>query len=213
MRTDDLITMLATGAGPVQTNVASGRYTTALVLGASGAIVLMVVLLGLRTDLEQAIYLPKFWVKFGFVAAVAVASLLLALRLSRPGIRLGTAPTGVGAPVLAMWILGAFTLLNADPAQRSALFLGDTWAVCPLLIALLSAPVFAAVTWAMKGLAPTRLRLAGGAAGLLSGAIGALVYCLHCPEMEAPFLGFWYLLGMLIPTAIGAMSGRLLMRW
>lgn len=112
-----------------------------------------------------------------------------------------------------MWILGAFTLLNADPAQRSALFLGDTWAVCPLLIALLSAPVFAAVTWAMKGLAPTRLRLAGGAAGLLSGAIGALVYCLHCPEMEAPFLGFWYLLGMLIPTAIGAMSGRLLMRW
>lgn len=25
--------------------------------------------------------------------------------------------------------------------------------------------------------------------GLLSGAIGALVYALHCPEMAAPFLG------------------------
>jgi hypothetical protein len=213
MRTDELITMLATGAGPVQANVASGRYTTALVFGASGAIVLMVVLLGLRADLEQAIYLPKFWIKFGFVASVAAASLLLALRLSRPGIRLGMGPAGLGAPVLAMWILGAFTLLNADATQRSALFLGDTWAVCPSLIALLSAPVFVAVIWAIKGLAPTRLRLAGGVAGLLSGAIGALVYCLHCPEMEAPFLGFWYLLGMLIPATVGAMSGRLLLRW
>jgi hypothetical protein len=65
----------------------------------------------------------------------------------------------------------------------------------------------------MKGLAPTRLRLAGAAAGLLAGTTGALVYCLHCPELEAPFLGFWYLLGMLIPTAVGALLGSRLLRW
>jgi len=69
------------------------------------------------------------------------------------------------------------------------------------------------VLWAIRGLAPTRLRLAGAAAGLLSGAVGALVYCLHCPELEAPFLGFWYLLGMLIPTAVGALLGPRLLRW
>jgi len=39
------------------------------------------------------------------------------------------------------------------------------------------------------------------------------MYSLHCPEMEAPFIGFWYLLGMLIPTAVGALLGPRLLRW
>ena len=30
---------------------------------------------------------------------------------------------------------------------------------------------------------------------------------MHCPELTAPFIGVWYLLGMLIPTAIGAAMG------
>jgi hypothetical protein len=65
----------------------------------------------------------------------------------------------------------------------------------------------------MKGLAPTRLRLAGAAAGFVAGATGTLVYCVHCPEMAAPFLGFWYVLGMLIPTTVGALLGNRLLRW
>jgi hypothetical protein len=93
------------------------------------------------------------------------------------------------------------------------LFFGDTWNSCPFLIATLSAPVFVAVVWAMQGLAPTRLRLAGAAAGLLSGAIGTMVYSVHCPEMAAPFIGFWYLLGMLIPTTVGALLGPRMLRW
>jgi hypothetical protein len=43
--------------------------------------------------------------------------------------------------------------------------------------------------------------------------LGAVVYSLHCPEMGAPFIGTWYLLGMLIPTLIGAALGRTLLRW
>jgi hypothetical protein len=73
--------------------------------------------------------------------------------------------------------------------------------------------LFGAVLWAMKGLAPTRLALAGAMAGLLSGAGGALVYALYCPEMAAPFIGVWYLLGMLIPTALGALLGPRLLHW
>ena len=122
-------------------------------------------------------------------------------------------PGALAAPVLAMWVLAAFVLIRAQPAQRAWLFFGDTWTSCPFMVALLSAPVFAAVLWAARGLAPTRPRLAGAAAGLLAGAIGALVYSLHCPELEAPFLGFWYLLGMLIPTGAGALLGPRLLRW
>ena len=122
-------------------------------------------------------------------------------------------PGALTAPVLAIWLLAAVVLARADAAQRAGLFFGDTWNSCPFLVALLSAPVFAAVVWAMKGLAPTRLRLAGAAAGLLAGAVGALVYSLHCPELGAPFIGVWYLLGMLIPTATGALLGPRLLRW
>jgi hypothetical protein len=62
-------------------------------------------------------------------------------------------------------------------------------------------------------MAPTRLRLAGAAGGLAAGAAGALVYTLHCPELAAPFLASWYVLGMLIPTAAGALLGPRLLRW
>jgi hypothetical protein len=82
-----------------------------------------------------------------------------------------------------------------------------------LNISLLSVPVFIAVFWAVRGLAPTRLRQAGGAAGLLAGSTATLAYCLHCPEMQVPFWGTWYLLGMLVPTLVGALAGPRLLRW
>jgi hypothetical protein len=40
-----------------------------------------------------------------------------------------------------------------------------------------------------------------------------VVYALHCPEMAAPFIGIWYLLGMLIPAAVGAAIGARALRW
>jgi len=214
MRTDDLVTMLATGAGAVQPNQVPRRYAIALGWGALGAALLMATLLGLRPDLGAAVLRPMIWVKFAFVACLAAVSLLAATRLSRPGLRLAWVPSALGAPLLAIWLLAAFELTRADDAaQRAVLFFGDTADSCPLLIALLAAPVFVAVVWAMKGLAPTRLRLAGATAGLVAGAVGALVYSLHCPESGAPFIGFWYPLGMLIPTAIGAVLGPRLLRW
>lgn len=213
MKTDDLVTMLATGAGAVQPNQAARRYATGLGWGAVGAALLMATLLGLRADLAAALLRSMIWVKFAFVASLAAISLLAAMRLSRPGQALGWALPALGAPLLAIWLLAALELTGADPARRAGLFFGDTADSCPLLIAMLAAPVFVAVVWAMKGLAPTRLRLAGAAAGLLSGAVGALVYSLHCPETAAAFIGFWYPLGMLIPAVVGAVLGPRLLRW
>lgn len=213
MKTDDLIKLLATGTGAVEPHAAARRYAIALGWGASGAAALMAILLGVRPDLADAARLPMFWVKIAFVACLAAASVPAALRLSRPGARLAWVPGALALPVLVMWILAAAALITAQPAQRAELFFGETWASCPINVAMLSAPVFIAVLWAMKGLAPTRLSLAGSAAGLVSGATGALVYTLHCPELAAPFLGFWYLIGMLIPTAVGALLGPRLLRW
>jgi len=213
MKTDDLVTMLATGAADVEPSAARRRFALAIGWGALGASLLMAILLGVRDDLAQAAGLPMFWMKFGFVAALAAASVVAALRLSQPGVALGGAPIGMAAPLLAIWALAGAVLLAAEPAERAGLVFGQTWATCPLNITVLSVPTWATAMWAMKGLAPTRLRLAGGVAGLLAGAVAAMVYALHCPEMAAPFLAIWYVLGILIPAALGALLGPRLLRW
>ena len=213
MKTDELVTLLATGAGPVEPNASSRRYATALGWGAFGATLLMAILLGVRPDLDAAARLPMFWIKLALPAFLTVASLVAASRLSRPGAQLGRLPAALAAPVLAVWLLTAYVLLAAPPPERVELVMGRTWQYCLFSLPMLSVPVFVATFWAMKGLAPTRLALAGAAAGLLAGAIGALVYALHCPEMEAPFLGVWYVAGMLIPAAAGALLGPIVLRW
>lgn len=213
MKTLDLAAMLAMGADLERVDAPRRRLVYAIGFGAVGSTILMLLLVPVNPDFGNVVHLLRFWEKVVFVGAIAGAALLAVARLSRPGIRLGQALPGLVAPVLAMWILAAITLLDADPAERGALFLGKTWAVCPFLIALLAAPVFAATLGALRELAPTRLRLAGAAAGVFSGATGALVYCFHCPEIEPPFIAFWYLLGILIPAAVGAMLGEKLLRW
>lgn len=213
MKTDDLISLLASGDTTIAGPRAGTRYARAGGLGAVAAGLMMLGLLQLRHDLPQALWLPMFWIKIGFAASLAGASLYAVLRLSRPGASLRGITPALALPVLVIWAIAANSLAEAAPAERWRLFLGDTWMVCPLLIALLSVPVYLAVFRVMQDMAPTRPRLAGFAAGLLAGAIAATVYCLHCPEMGAPFIGFWYLLGILIPALIGAWQGNTRLRW
>jgi hypothetical protein len=213
VKTEDLISMLATGDSSVSGPSAGQRYAMAGGLGAIGAALMMLALLQLRHDFLEALWLPMFWVKVGFVASLTGVSLFAILRLSRPGASLDEVPLMLALPILTMWAIAAYALFNAEPADRSRLFFGDTWAVCPLLIALLSIPVYVGTFRVMQDMAPTRPRVAGFAAGLFSGAVAAVVYCLHCPEMGAPFIGFWYLLGMLIPACFGAWQGNTRLRW
>lgn len=213
MKTDELITMLAAGAAPVEPRATQRRYVTAIGWGAFGSTLLMALLLGVRPDLGEAARLPMFWVKLVFPIAIAFIALQAAERLSRPGALLGKVPNALFGVVLAIWLLAMLVLLNATPAERPELIFGESWFVCPLFIGILSAPAFVAAMWAMKGLAPTRLELAGAAAGLLAGGLGAAAYALHCDEMGAPFLAIWYLLGMLVPAVVGALIGRQVLRW
>lgn len=213
MKTDELIAMLAAGAGPVEPGAASRRLRRALAWGLPCAALLMVVFLGVRDDLREAALLPMFWFKFLFTGSVAALAFALAQRLSRPGVGLGRLPAALAAVFVALWLLGAVALGLAAPSARAEMLFGESWNSCPLNIALLSVPFFAASMWAMRGLAPTRLSLAGAAAGLLAGAAAATVYAIHCPEMQAPFLGVWYVAGMLIPVVAGALVGPKLLRW
>lgn len=213
MKTDELVSMLAAGASPVEPGATARRFRSALGWGLFGATAIMAIALGVRRDLSDAAQLPMFWMKLAFPVVVAAIALAMAQRLARPGRGLGRLPVVLAALLGTIWAVAAFILAAASEQARLDLIFGESWNSCPFNIAMLSIPLFAAAMWAMKGLAPTNLSRAGAAAGLLAGAAAAAVYALHCPESALPFIGIWYVLGMLIPTVAGALLGPKLLRW
>lgn len=213
MKTDDLIQMLS--SGPDVALAARPLRATALPLlaGLLASAALMSVLLGVRPDLLQAARMPAFWMKLTFSLVLAGAGGMAVKRLAAPGASVRALPWLFAAPVLTLWAVAAVALWLAAPELRPNLFWGRTWRYCPVLISVLSLPLLAAALHILRGRAPTRLKSAGAAAGFAAGAAAAVVYCLHCPEMSPVFVGSWYLLGMLIPTALGAALGPRMLRW
>jgi hypothetical protein len=213
MKTEDLVSLLSTGAQAIDLRRASRRWLQALAGGALMAFLLTAALLKLNPVLWHETDKPMFWVRESYCAVLGVLGFITVVRLARPGVRLGLAPMGIPVAVIAMWVLAVVTLVAASPQNRVQLILGRTAGVCPFLIALVAVPLLIALLWVMRSLAPTRLRWAGAASGFTAGSIGALVYTLHCPELAAPFLATWYLLGMLIPTTLGVWLGPRMLRW
>ena len=213
MKTDDLIALLADDPGPVPRNAIEQRFAVASLAGLACALVLMLALFGLNPRLLLDMALPMFWGKLVFAGLLAAGCLAVLRRLARPGMGLGHSLVLLALPPLVLWGLAAVALGQAGPGERLLLVLGSTWRSCAFNIAALSLPALVASLWALRGAAPTRLAWAGAGAGLLAGALGALAYALHCPEMAAPFLAVWYLAGMALPTLLGAWLGPRVLRW
>jgi len=213
MRTEDLIVTLARHVEAVDPRLPARRVLLASVAGIVAAVPIMLWRLGLNPGLTAAAQVPMFWVKAAFVVALAIASMLLALRLARPGQVWQRAARAAAWPLLLLWMLAAVVLIGAEPSERSALVMGSSADSCPINIVMLSVPAFVLLFAVVRTLAPTRLVLAGTATGLLAGTLGTLVYLLHCPELEAPFLAVWYVLGMAIPAVFGGVIGRVVLRW
>ncbi|CAJ3591736.1 DUF1109 domain-containing protein [Burkholderia pseudomallei] len=213
MKTNDFIDMLAAGVTPVERGVPARRLGSALAVAAVGAVLLMTIAFGVRPDLSAVMRTPIFWAKLAFPICVAAGANMATVRLARPGATVGAGRLVVGVGIAAVWIAGLYAVATAAFGDRLAVVLGQTWRVCPFNIVLLSAPGFVAMFVAIRGLAPTRLRTAGAAAGLAASAIATIAYCFHCPEMSPAFWGVWYLLGMALPAALGALVAPIWLRW
>lgn len=213
MKTDELVELLGSAAAPVSARRADQRFALLLAGAAVLSLACMLAWLGPREDWRQALVLPGFWLKLAYPFSLALAACVLLHRLGLPGRRLGWAPAALAALPLAVCALAAASWAAAPDGERLGLLLGDTWWFCPLAIAALSVPAAVLAFGALRSLAPTRLRLAGAAAGLFAGAAAASAYALYCPERGLPFLAAWYLLGMLLPAGAGALLGRRLLAW
>jgi len=212
MKTSELIETLARSVEPAPPMPLARRLAPALLAGACVALVLLLAWLGTQ-PLDAAIQARAFWMKGLYTLGLASGGLMLVAALSRPGRKSRWAWVVIGAAVAAALGLAVLQLARTPPEARMGVWLGQTWKVCPVRIAVLAAPFLAGLLAAMRRLAPTRLALAGAAAGLLAGALGATVYELFCEETAAAFVATWYTLGIAACAAVGAALGARVLRW
>jgi hypothetical protein len=211
MKTDELIGLLAQGAGAVPRGVVARRLGPAIVLGLAASLALA--FLGLGSVPAQTFEWPAPWFKLAYAAAMAAAAAALSAGLARPLWRSAAPAWAVGAVALGAAFVGVSAWFGAPREERLVGLLGHSWALCPWFVLALSLPALAGMLWALRGLAPTRPRAAGFAAGLLAGALGAAGYALSCSELALSFVAAWYTLGMLMAGLLGAALGPRVLRW
>lgn len=213
MRTSELIETLAADTRAVAADSVQRMIGSGLLLGAGLSSLLLGLAYGVRGDLGAAVLSTPFWMKWAYAAAVAINAYILCEHLARAGDPVGRRLAWVCAPIAILACIAAVSLAAAPAEARRAAWLGHSALVCPWNIGFLSLPIFAALCTLMRRAAPTRLRWAGFATGLLSGAVAALVYGLYCNESAVPFVSTWYTFGMLLPAFLGAVFGPKLLRW
>jgi len=211
VKTEDLIEALALDTAPAK--AVSPRLAVAAVLGGLMAFALVALWLGFRPDLAQAPSTRMFWMKAFYTSLLALGGFWAVERAARP---MGSPRKGMilALSVFFLWVaLCVWRFMGAAPADRMPMLMGQSWRICTLNILVLGLPILAATLVVVRGLAPTRLTLAGAAAGLFSGGLGATIYGLHCPEHAMAFVAIWYTLGVAAVTAIGALLGPWVLRW
>ena len=212
MKTAELVEALAAEARPAPPARPAALVTAALALGGVLAATILVCWLGTR-PLGIAVRTSPFWMKTAYTSALAVGGVLAVLGLARPGGRVGPAPQVWVAAFGVLAILAALQTMRAPVPDMARIWLGQSWQVCSWRIIALAGPIFVCLVWALRRLAPTRLALAGAAAGCLAGGLGATVYGLYCAETAPAFVLVWYTLGVGACAGLGAMAGRWLLRW
>lgn len=212
MRTDELTEMLARNAEAEPRGRPGRRWLLAVVASTLLSVAVMVGWLGVQPRLPEVFVDPRWWGKAGFGLALAMIGLFAAWRLGRPGQGRLSLVWALG-PLVLLWAVALAQLGAAPEAARMDLILGHTWKGCPIRVATLSIPAFVSALWVLRWMAPTRPTMAGAAAGLFAGGVGATVYAFHCPELAPAFVGVWYVLGVAIPTLVGAFLGARALRW
>jgi hypothetical protein len=213
MKTNDLISMLAKDSPLVDYRARRTRLFAVLIMSVIASVVVVIVGMKVNPVLSSMVTDVWFWVRATFVGSVMVLSWLAFTQLGKPGVAARVRVWPLLIPIAVLILAGVLLLLAAPQDHRLAMVMGVSWKVSSLNITMLSIPIFLASVWIARQFAPTRLRLTGAVLGLFSGALAAMIYTLHCPELAPSFLMIWYVLGMFIPALLGALLGPRLLAW
>ncbi|WP_224703305.1 DUF1109 domain-containing protein [Devosia aquimaris] len=211
--TDDLIERLATDLKPVRPMAMQRLLIGATILSTIVAVVAMLMWLGMRPDMPVAVSTMSFWTKFGYTLIIGALGGVATLILARPDGRTTWPWRAAIAILAALLVVAIVQLVRAEPEEMMPLVVGSTSLICPWRIVVLGLPMLLAAIVALRRMAPSNPTLAGFAAGIMAGGIGAWVYSFACDENGMMFLALFYTLGIVMVGAIGAVLGRFLLRW
>lgn len=209
--TDDLIRHLATEPPPPP--FSPRRLALRMVLSIVAPVALFLLVLGHRADLAVAWSNPVVPFKTILPLGASAVSLLLLVRLARPGARAGAAPwflAGLGVVAAVLWI-GTF-VLRAAPERFAEVGIASV-AECLGSILLLSVLPSVVILRAMRQGAATRPRLAGALAGLAAATGATAGYSLFCTRDNPLFFISWYGAAILLVTLGCAALGARMLRW
>lgn len=209
--TDTLITRLANEPPPPP--FSPRRVALVIVLSIVVPVALFLMILGPRPGLIAAWSDPVVPFKTILPLAASAMSLLLLLRLARPGARAGAAAwflAGPGALALALWV-GAFAL--RAPSERFADVDAASLGECLGSILLLSFVPAVVILRIIRQGASTWPLLSGALAGLTAATGATAGYSMFCTRDNPLFFASWYGAAILVTTIICAALGQRVLRW
>jgi hypothetical protein len=209
--TDELIARLSADLKPIRRMAMARLLIGATLVSTVVAVIAMLMLLGMRPDMETASATMVYWTKFGYALALGLLGLAATLVLARPDGRTSWPWLAIIGLLAALLVLAVFQLAQAE--DMMPLVMGSSILRALTYIPVLSLPMLLGVLLALRRLAPRNPALAGFAAGIMAGGTGAWVYTFACDEAGMMFLALWYTLGIVIVGALGAVLGRFLLRW
>lgn len=212
MKTDDLIELLARQP-EVMPRISPMRE---LVLALSGGVVvafaLMVLLLGLRPDLETAVASPLFQQKIACLALLLATSVAAAHLSGIPGRHIG----GIEGLrwIVPIWLVIATTSsLLASRDEPLAMFHSPTILRCLVTIPFLSVIPSMAMIWVIRRAAPISAERSADAIGWAAGATGALAYAFHCQADQPAYLLIWYGLAIALTVVVTRLIATRWLHW
>jgi hypothetical protein len=216
VNTDHLIDALSANLEPVSRGQLGKALTLAIITGGVAAFGLMLATVSPRPELYSTAHLEWSAVKLLFALSVIGAAAPFLARSMRPGLENGTRWVLIFFPFVAAITAALAMLILGSPQARRAMLLGATQlspAHCILRIMLFAAIPLAALIWALREGAPTRLKVCGAIAGVVAGGIGAAAYALACTSDTIPFIAIWYGSAIAICAVVGAQLGPRFLRW
>jgi len=210
MKTEELIALLATDTRrvrPICPDVLLATFGPILVAGS-----LLLMVLGIRSDLDSAVTSPLVVWKWLLPGLLVAAGISLALGLSRPESRQGKAWWVVLVVAAFGAVLVVSRAVTLPPTNWMAAIRGQTLLVCLASISSIGLTGLVGGLAILRRGATTRPGLSGLVLGLGSGGAAALLYALHCNEDDPMFFVTWYGSAILAVGVIGAIAGQRVLR-
>jgi len=212
VKTDDLIRALAADC-TTRPMPLRRVFVVALIPGVAIAFCLYLAVLGPRPHFLELLTDPRFLFKICLAFLLVALSAELVMRLGKPGAEIRRAALMLAIVPALLAAANLAELLSVPSGLWSQRLIGTNALFCLETIPFLGLAPLAAILFCLRQGAPEHPALAGAAAGLLAGAIGAALYATHCPDDSPLFVAVWYSLAITFVAALGAVAGARLLRW